>query len=364
VRLSRTQFGSRSLRWLVTPTDGPVAKRVRPMQPILGKLQTSELAILPVVETDLHPPARNPHAPDHTPGGSSGGSAAAVAAGTLAIAQGSDAGGSLRIPAALCGLFTWKPSRGLHPNFFGGLDVGGLATVGCLAQDVDDAAAWMDGFLGRCYAPDAPPAGSLLAQARATPPRWRIRLVVDHPLTAVDPAHASAARDAARALEALGHEVVEGHMIDEVSVEEFLPMYGFMMGKAPIPFAGALQPCTTFVRSQGEGWTADRVAAHAAELVRRIDRWWGDVDAVITPTTALPAPRIGAWRGLSGRDTFFAAVGLGGFTAGFNIGGQPAASLPWTVSDDGLPIGVQLVAKRGADGPLLAACREVLAASR
>jgi len=359
VAMGRTQFGSRALRWMVTPTDGPVAQRVRPMQPILGKLQTSELAILPVTETDLHPPARNPLAPSFSPGGSSGGSAAAVAAGTLAIAQGSDGGGSIRIPAALCGLFGHKASRGLHPDFFGRLDAAGLSVVGCLAQDVDDAAAWMDGFLGRRYRPDQPPPGSLLAAARVPPPPLTIRMVVDHPLTDVAAPQGAATRAAAAALRALGHTVVAGSMTDEVGVDDFLPLYGFLMGNAPIPFPRALQACTRFVRAQGEGWTRPRVVAHAAELSARIDRWWGEVDAVLTPTTAVPPPRVGAWRGLGGEETFHAAVPLGAFTAAFNIGGQPAASVPWGVDPRGLPVGVQLACRRGRDPQLLALCRQL-----
>lgn len=363
VRMGLTQFGSRAFRWLVTPSDGPVAERVRPMQPILGKLQTSELAILPVTETTLHPPARNPHDPQRTPGGSSGGSAAAVACGTLPIAQGSDGGGSIRIPAALCGLFGHKPSRGLHPDFFGPMDVAGLAVAGCIAQDVDDAAAWMDGFLGLRYAPDAPPAGSLLAAARERPRRLRIRRVTDHPLVAVDPEHVAATEAAGAQLAALGHTVEPGPMLPDVTVEDFLPLYGFLMGKAPIVAPSKLEPCTRWVREQGAGWSPEAVRAHAAELVARIERWWGDVDVVLSPTTAIQAPPIGAWQGLSGRDTFYAAVGLGAFTAGYNIGGQAAASVPWGTTSAGLPIGVQLACPQGQDALLLSLCRELMAST-
>jgi len=363
VAMGRTQFGSRAFRWLVTPTDGPVTKRVRAMQPILGKLQTSELGILPVTETDLHPPTRNPWNPERSAGGSSGGSAAAVAAGTLPIAQGSDGGGSIRIPAALCGLFGHKASRGLHPDFFGAYDAAGLSVAGCLAQTVEDAAAWMDGFLGQTYAPDAPTPGSLLAQARGSVPRLRIRLVTSSSLSNPPEAWVAATLRAAELLRAAGHEVAAAPMIEDVSVDDFLPLYGFLMGSIPILDDRRLQPCSRYVRSCGKGWTRKRVEAHAAQLVGRVDAWWGDVDAVLTPTCGAEAPRIGAWRDLPGDEVFHAAVPLGAFTAGFNIGGHAAASVPMGLDGQGLPVGVQLVMPKGQDGRLLALCRVLEAAA-
>jgi amidase len=286
-----------------------------------------------------------------------------VAVGTLPIAQGSDGGGSIRIPAALCGLFGHKASRGLHGGFYDTFDVAGLSVAGCLARTVEDAAAWMDGFLGRIYAPDAPPAGSLLAQARQPVPPMRIRLVTSTPLATVPEAWVQATLRAAELLRGLGHEVVPGPELDVVTVDEFLPLYGYLMGKIPILDDRVLQPCTRFVRGRGEGWTKARVVAHAAELVARIDAWWGDVDAVLTPTCGAEAPRIGAWRDLSGEDVFQAAVPLGAFTAGFNIGGQAAASVPMGRDAHGLPVGVQLALPQGQDGRLLALCRSLEAAA-
>jgi len=359
VALGRTQFGSRAFRWVVTPTDGPVAQRVRPMQPILGKLQTSELGVLPVTETDLHPPARNPWNPDRSPGGSSGGSAAAVASGSLVIAQGSDGGGSIRIPAAYCGLFGHKASRGLHASVLGKTDVGGLAVAGCLARDVEDAAAWMDGFLGRRYHPERPAVGSLLAQARSTPRSLRIRLVTDSPLAEVPQPWVDATLRAADVLRELGHDVVSGRMIDDISVDDFLPLYGYMGQQAPIIDQRLLQPATRFVRKRGEGWSWARAFEHTLELRRRVGAWWGDVDAVLSPTCGANAPRIGAWKHMSGEEAFHAAVPLGAFTAVYNIGGQAAASVPFGLDDEGMPVGFQLACRQGEDGLLLSLCRQV-----
>ena len=257
-----------------------------------------------------------------------------------------------------------KPKSPVAGKLQGGLDAfGTVANAQAIAQGVDDAAAWMDGFLGLRYAPDAPPAGSLLAAARERPRRLRIRRVTDHPLVAVDPEHVAATEAAGAQLAALGHTVEPGPMLPDVTVEDFLPLYGFLMGKAPIVAPSKLEPCTRWVREQGAGWSPEAVRAHAAELVARIERWWGDVDVVLSPTTAIQAPPIGAWQGLSGRDTFYAAVGLGAFTAGYNIGGQAAASVPWGTTSAGLPIGVQLACPQGQDALLLSLCRELMAST-
>lgn len=135
VRGFRAQFGARSLRYLWPPFDDYSVRALRRAGFVMiGKLATSEVGAMPVTEPDIHPPTRNPWNLEHTPGGSSGGSAAAVAAGLLPLAHGSDGGGSLRIPAALCGVFGFKPSRGRIRNAYGRDDARLLYSCGPITR--------------------------------------------------------------------------------------------------------------------------------------------------------------------------------------------------------------------------------------
>lgn len=153
VRFLHTRVGSRAFKWVVSPVDGKLARRCREGGfVIVGKTSTSELTILPFVDTDLGPPTRNPCSLDRYAGGSSGGAAAAVAAGMLAIAPGSDGAGSIRLPAAFCGLVGVKPGRGALFNEHRAVDASDLSGIGPLARTVRDAAALMDVLDGRATA--------------------------------------------------------------------------------------------------------------------------------------------------------------------------------------------------------------------
>src|SRR5690606_18271946 len=119
VRGAFTRMGSRAMRWCWSPVDDRVVAALRRAGfVIVGKLSTSELGAMPVTEPSIHPPTRNPWDRSVSAGGSSGGSGAAVAAGLVPIAQGSDGAGSIRIPAAFCHLYGFKPSRGLVPDAY------------------------------------------------------------------------------------------------------------------------------------------------------------------------------------------------------------------------------------------------------
>ena len=149
VRWAWTRFGTRAALPIFSPVDDRTTASLRRGGfVILGKLATSELGAMPVTETDIHPPARNPWNLQRSPGGSSGGSGAAVAAGLLPIAQGSDGAGSIRIPSAFCHLYGIKPSRGRVANAFGKKDRDILYTCGPIARSVEDAAAMLDVLAG------------------------------------------------------------------------------------------------------------------------------------------------------------------------------------------------------------------------
>jgi len=331
-----TRFGSRAFRWFWSPADGPVARRLRAGGFILvGKTSTSEFGAMPVTEPDIHPPTRNPANPAHTAGGSSGGAAAAVASGMVPIAQGSDGGGSIRIPAAFCGLYGYKPSRARIPPLYGRADPLGIAYVGGLTRTVEDSAALVDVLAGAPL-PVAPP-----------PDRLRVRVCVRSALGTASPEVADAVTAAARSLASAGHEVEEGAPM-EGSLDEFLPVWQQQLAALPVPFEGLLQPVTRWLRREGRRLPAGAGRAAHAALSARVHTWFGDADLWLTPTVVDPAPRVGAYAGLEPREAFHAAARLGAFTAPFNVSGHAAASVPAGVSAAGLPIGVQLVGKDDA----------------
>jgi amidase len=347
--------GSRAMRAVWVPFDGTTARSVKRagLLPI-GKLSTSELTILPFVETELGPPTRNPLDETCYSGGSSGGSAAAVAADLLTIAPGADGAGSIRIPASLCGLVGIKPGRGVVKNDTGLFDHDGLGAVGPIGLCVRDAAALFDVLVGRWQHTEIPAPGSFLAAAGERPTGLRIRTTTATPLAPVEPAIAAAVQRAAGALAAMGHHVDEGGPIDG-TVEEFLPIMARMVANVPLfPFTeGLLQPTTRWMRRIGKEVSQADAHARFLKLQARILAWFGDADAWLLPTTACFAPKIGAYAGLEGKALFDAVVPLGAFTAAFNVSGLPAASINAGWTDDGRPLGVQLVVPTGCDHRLV-----------
>lgn len=352
-RGSFARMGSRAWRYLWTPFDDlTVAALRRAGFVLLGKLATSELALMPVVETDLHPPTRNPWRRSHSSGGSSGGSASAVAGGLLPIAQGSDGGGSIRIPSGFCHLFGFKPSRGRVPNPHLSVDRLAASAIGPLARSVDDAAALLDALSGRD--PEAP--GSFLVASRPPPRRLRIAMVVDAPLGETHPEAAAATRAAADRLRALGHTIEERGPV-AITLDEFLPVYGRMAADAPVLLESKLQPVTRFLRALGRRHTRESIRQRFDDLAARVRAWMGDADAMLTPTSPVLAPRVEEFRDLPPEEAFRAAAPIGAFTAAWNVAGHPAASLPLAFSQSGLPIGVQLVGRMGEDELVLALAR-------
>jgi amidase len=355
VRFLHTRVGSRALKWVISPVDGKITRRCREGGfVIVGKTSTSELTILPFVHTDLGPPTRNPRALDHYSGGSSGGAAAAVASGMLPIAPGSDGAGSIRLPASFCGLVGVKPGRGALFNDHLKVDIANLSGIGPLAHTVRDAAALMDVLDGRTSArePD-----SYLAAADRMPSGLRIRVALKNHLCAVEPDIEAATLRAAKELASLGHHVEEGPSPPAIFEDDFLPVMSRMMANVPLPplTSHLLQPTTRWMRRLGKRFTKEEALARHAELQQRLDGWFGeaDTDAWLSPTCGVSTPRVGQFEGLDGEATFRAIVRLGAFTAAFNITGQPAVSLPAGDSRAGLPMGVQLIMKRGAERPLL-----------
>ncbi|MEO7327185.1 MAG: amidase [Minicystis sp.] len=357
-----TRFGSRAFKYVWTPFDDKTTAQLRRGGfVILGKLATSEIGAMPVTEPSIHPPTRNPWSLDHSAGGSSGGSGAAVAAGLLPIAQGSDGAGSIRIPSAFCHLFGLKPSRGRVADPYGRPDAHTLATSGPIARTVDDAAAMLDVMAGLSVGTPhwaARPPRAFAKLARETPPRLRIKVLTRSPLVTPHPEITEATLRVGRLLAELGHTVEEGP--EPVgSLEEFLPIWQKMIADIPVPRWSLTQPITRWLAQAGKPLRAEDIESRRAELEHRILTWFGDADLWITPTVALPAPRIGAFTSADPAADFHKAAELGAFTALFNISGQPAASVPAGLTSDGLPIGVQLAGKLLAEGTVLSVAKQL-----
>ena len=356
LRAAPAAMGSRAFTWLWSPIDDVTVSALRQAGFVfVGKTATSELALLPVVEPDTHPPTRNPWDEAHTAGGSSGGAAGAVAAGLLSVAQASDGAGSIRIPASFCGLIGHKPSRDLLPNPYRHVDNLGMSTSGAVARTVEDAAAMLDVLMRR--RPGAP--GSFLDALAEPLRRLRVRFTTSAPIGTTAPAVDAAVRRVAALLTTLGHEVTEVPPL-HATLEEFLPIYQRLSANALVFRPGLLQPVTRWLRAEGRRYRTADIVARRDVMAQRILAWHGDADIVLTPTVPILPPRVGALSGLAPAECFARAAVLGAFTAMCNLSGQPAISIP-AGFEGSLPIGVQLVGRHGRDALLLTLAHKLVA---
>lgn len=378
--------GSRLAAETTAPADSHFYERCRAAGLVtFGRTTSPEFGIGPATEAAVYGgPTRNPWNLERTSGGSSGGSGAAVAAGILPAAHASDGAGSIRIPAASCGLFGVKPTRGLMPN--GPLKAegwGGIATYGFVSRTVRDQAALLDATAGADLgAPYAAPhlGGTFLEAIEAPPRRLRIGFLVTT-LTGL-PIHAdnrAAVEAAAKTLEALGHRVEEAPLpeadTDGVTVgvanmiacgtaegiRSLCAAKGIPVEEAPIePVArGALA-----VAEEISGGDAFVEIARLHAYGRAMARWMLPFDAIVTATLAEPPAEVGRFAHVT-EDFMNYRLGPKGvyayspFTAAFNASGQPAASLPLHWNGEGLPIGVHVAMPFGRDLELMALSAEL-----
>lgn len=362
VKWTRTRFGSRGALPLVSPVDDlTVAALRRGGFTFVGKTTTSEVGAMPVTEPDTHGPTRNPWKPEHSAGGSSGGAAAAVASRMLAIAQGSDGGGSIRGPSSFCHLFGIKPSRGRVPNAFGRDDREIIYTTGPLAKSVEDAAAMLDLLAGLDggtphWAPR--PERTFREAIQHEPPKLKIRVVTKAPIGQTDPEIADAVLRAAKVLEGLGHHVEEG-VFPSCTLEEFLPIWQGLVGDVPFIRWSRAQPITRWLVEGGTKLAPGFARQRQRELSERFLSVFDQADLWLTPTMPSTAPRVGAFANRPPAEAFADAARFGGFTAPFNVTGQPGANVPLGLSRDGLPMGLQLVGRRFADDVVLQVSRQL-----
>jgi amidase len=344
----------------------------------IGKTNTPELGIVPTTEPEAYGPTHNPWDLGRSPGGSSGGSAAAVAAGIVPIAHANDGGGSIRIPASCCGLVGLKPTRArtsLGPLV--GDTMSGLTAEHVVSRSVRDVALALDATHGPgpgdpYVAP--PPLRPYMEEMGADPRSLRIAVLteaigVSH--IEVDPVVASAAREAATMLEGLGHQIDENVPVVDPSFDlietfltrwyagqtEILDQFGILLGRELGP--DDVEPLTWAMAEEGRrrhsGQYLAAVSQHQA-IARMLGIWFDQGhDLLLTPTMGELPPPLGSFA-TDPEDplkTIHRGEQTAAFTALINATGQPAISLPLAVSEEGLPIGVHLIAPLGREDVLL-----------
>lgn len=370
-----------SCRWLadlpVATEDAPLAQRWRAAGlSILGRTNLPEWAEDFVTEPTWRGPTANPWDLNRTPGGSSGGAAAAVACGMVPIAHGTDSGGSIRVPAAACGLVGLKPSRGLVPvGPHHDELVGGLNCDHVLTRSVRDSALMLDLTSG-------PEATSRQAWApRSTrysdcvgtlPPALRIGITMRSPGGVEPDSEIAAAVDAvARVLGRAGHRVTQfqfptqtdigdaAAIIWMTAIAEEMNHYVSKVGRPAA--AEELEAVTRECIRRGNAWSAvDYVDAkrHCTQATRALHTATADLDILLTPTTATLPVLTGAIDSRTESSDFArwaeAAYRYAPYTELYNATGQPAVSLPLGQSRAGLPIGVHFAARLGCDDLLFA----------
>jgi amidase len=362
----RTTFGSKNYENWYAPADAELAVRLANSGGILlGKTSTPEFGLRPTTEGGLCPPARNPWNLEHTAGGSSGGSAAAVAAGLHPVAQGSDGGGSVRIPAACCGLVGIKPSRGRITRAPSeGESWGGLSTTGPIARTVRDAALMLDAMAGMMpgdpYAAQ-PPARPFVEEVGAHPQKLRLAVINQSALGSVDAETLAALESACGVFREMGH-----------SIEPITLDPGAMLGKFARVIVGASVSALNIANPElldpvARGtyeWGAKISAADYIRAVTGMHNTSREIidalmpyDALLAPTLTRPAVRIGSLPSnpATGADEIYGWIA---FTFPFNSTGQPAISIPNGFSKAGLPLALQIVGRPGDEAGIIAIAAE------
>lgn len=340
---------------------------------VLGKTNTPEFGITPTTEPDVFGPCRNPWDPDRIAGGSSGGSAAAVASGIVPAAHGNDGGGSLRIPAACCGVFGLKPTRGrgtLGPDF--GEMMGGLVVEHAITRSVRDSAALLDVARGSASgdpyeipSPDKP----YREIVREEPDDLTVGLWIDPPLeTQLHSDCRNATEQAAELCEDLGHQVkeVSPEVDSELMQDAFMTVWA--AGTASAVEAAAfesgnevtpedVEPLTWMLLEMGRDFSASDYLMSLTYL-HRVSRelqqeYFDEFDVLLSPTLTEPPVEIGSLKNPEEPMVGFEKASLlVPFTPIFNITGQPAMSVPLYWNDDDLPIGIHFGAGFGREDVL------------
>jgi amidase len=349
----RTTLGSKNFENYIPRADQEFAVRLAAAGGILlGKTTTPEFGGRPTTEGGLCPPAHNPWNLEFTAGGSSGGAASAVAAGLGPIAEGSDGGGSIRVPSACCGLVGIKPARGRVSNApVMGEGWGGFATNGPIARSVRDAATMLDVMAGAAdgdpyWAP--PPAIRFADAAKLRPGKLRLATISATSLAPIDPEVLDAFDAACATFRALGHTVEPLELDPAAPLLEVARTLIFAgVSSIPLRDISAVDPVVRSFWERGRALSAAEYIGAVARMhnaSREIVRQLLPYDALLTPTLTRPPMRLGTMLGDPAKyaDDLFGFVA---FTFPFNATGQPAISVPNGFTKAGLPIGLQIVGR-------------------
>ncbi len=340
---------------------------------IFGKTNMSEFGLLPTTESKLFGPCRNPWNLEYIVGGSSGGAAAAVAAGIVPAAHGIDGGGSIRIPAACCGLFGLKPTRARTPKGPAmGDSISGLTIDHVISRSVRDSAALLDVTAGTALGDPywAPPQKRPFLQETTTPPgKLKIGMMTEAVSgTAVHPDCVAAVENVAKLCADLGHEVeavtlpIDGQQFTEAFIlmwaagcDSGVKSIAHLSGRQPT--AEMYEPVTwgLYQMAQQYGPGDYLLAVQVVQqITRQIARFFNDIDLLLTPTLAAPPLPIGSFDSTPDNPMagFDLAIEYAAFTPMANATGQPSMSVPLVWNDDNLPIGVQFTGRFGDEATL------------
>lgn len=377
---TRVTAGLRYLEDFVCDIDSELSARIKQAGfVLLGRTNTPEVGWCIATEPRLYGPTLNPWNPDVTPGGSSGGAGAAVAARMVPLAEGSDGGGSIRVPASCCGLVGLKPSRGRIT--YGPRDVDiwlGSVYTFCLTRTVRDTAAFLDATAGNLvgdpYLPPRPDR-NWLAMLDDAPRPLRIGYTVSQgwgePL-------APEVRDAVLAnaalFESMGHKVdehrirvdleaawVEYNKLNAVETAADFARLAGVVGRPVKP--DDLSPFNAALLAYGQGLPGVELSAaihavrKASQLIAQdLDRF----DVFLTPTLTQPARPVGYWSMEDGdRERYLMKWSDAAYMFAFNLSGLPAISVPAAMDSRGVPVGVQLVGRYGDEAALLRLARQM-----
>ncbi len=367
---ARTTFGSRLFaNHVAEESNGIVQRALAAGLVIVGKTNTPEFGLTSTTESVLLGPARNPWSLDHHTGGSSGGAAAAVASGMLPFAQASDGGGSIRIPASVCGVFGLKPSRGRIYRIGENLP-GEIAVRFAVSRSVRDSATLFAASERIDAEAPFPPVGVVTGPGER---RLKIAFSKTHLNGRAPHPEVAAALDQTAALCAeLGHTVVEA--APPLDSEEFIENFSALWASVPAMLASrawligltqlrlvrardVLEPWTLGLadrfRKAGDG-ALDRAIAYTQRFTRDYDRFFEDHDVLLTPVLPDPPVELGVLDPELPFDVAFDRVtDYVGYTPQHNVAGTPAMSVPLSFSAAGLPIGSQFATRRGGERTLL-----------
>ncbi len=393
-------FGSQFCKDLVVHEESELVTRFKKAGFVtIGRTNTPEFGLHPTTEPRFRGATKNPWQLEHIAGGSSGGAAAAVASGMVPIAHGGDGGGSIRIPSSCCGVFGLKPTEGRSPTGpSGGRLWHGLAVEHVISRTVRDSAAALDIVSARQVgAPILAPAIKMSFSKQLEIPLKKLRIAyVEEPFfkAKLHEDCREAALDAARLCESLGHDV-EPHKLnvksDEVAhaylvvvageTAALLDRISAHLGRRPKP--SELEPVSYVCALGGQAFRASDYA-HAVRVMdearRNVAYSFEDYDLVLTPTLALPPPKLGELGPTFLEKGFLKLVNkmpiaslvrqafrmipengfrLSPYTFLFNLTGQPAMSVPLHWNKEGLPIGTHFVARHGEEGLLLRLAKQL-----